>query len=156
MLLARRKVSVVHCPRSHSYFRHAPFPYETLVKAGVNICLGTDSLASVYKRRHQVVELSLFEEMRAFASSEPSVDPRKILEMVSRNPACALGSKGKIGELSKSAYADIIGVPFTGKPSEIHEAILHHEGPVSMSMIKGQWAIVPATTANVASLELCA
>jgi aminodeoxyfutalosine deaminase len=164
-LLARRQVSVVHCPRSHSYFRHDPFPYETLLKAGVNICLGTDSLASVYQRRHQSLELNLFEEMRTFASNEPSVSPRRILEMVSRNPARGLGSKGKLGELSKSAYADIIGVPFTGKSSEIHEAILHHDRHVAMSMIKGQWAIEPVTTANVtlserrdaaASVELCA
>ena len=25
-LLAKRKVSVVHCPRSHAYFKHQPFP----------------------------------------------------------------------------------------------------------------------------------
>src|SRR5262249_39392307 len=47
-LLRDRGVSIVHCPRSHSYFRHDPFPLRSLMRAGVNVCLGTDSLASVY------------------------------------------------------------------------------------------------------------
>ena len=48
-LLAKRKASVVHCPRSHLYFGHQPFPLEKLASAKVNICLGTDSLATVTK-----------------------------------------------------------------------------------------------------------
>ena len=50
-LLAKRKVNIVHCPRSHSYFRHNKFPLAELAKAGINICLGTDSLASVFMHR---------------------------------------------------------------------------------------------------------
>ena len=38
-LLGRRRVNVIHCPRSHDYFRHPPFPRERLAKAGVNLCL---------------------------------------------------------------------------------------------------------------------
>ena len=44
--LARSGASVVHCPRSHAFFRHAPFPFAELHGAGVNLCLGTDSLAT--------------------------------------------------------------------------------------------------------------
>jgi cytosine/adenosine deaminase-related metal-dependent hydrolase len=40
-LLASRKVNVVHCPRSHSYFGHESFPLRRLLRAGVNVCLGT-------------------------------------------------------------------------------------------------------------------
>src|SRR5205807_784241 len=40
-LLAKLKVNVVHCPRSHSYFRHHQFPLRRLIRAGVNTCLGT-------------------------------------------------------------------------------------------------------------------
>ena len=29
-LLAKRRVSVVHCPRSHEYFQHKTFPAESL------------------------------------------------------------------------------------------------------------------------------
>ena len=49
--LAQSQSSVVHCPRSHAYFRHQPFLYNELAAAGVNVCLGTDSLASVAPTR---------------------------------------------------------------------------------------------------------
>src|ERR1035438_10868065 len=89
----------------HFYFHHDPFPLRRLVKAGVNVCLGTDSLASVYKTRHQSVELSLFEEMRALAKNEPSLSARKIVQMTTLNGARALGMSGQIGELSKIGRA---------------------------------------------------
>jgi len=165
-LLARRKVSVVHCPRSHSYFRHAAaFRYQEFTRAGINICLGTDSLASVYQRRYESAELNLFEEMRAFTASEPSVHPKRIVEMVTLNPARALGLRGKVGELSNNSYADIIGLPFKGKLSEIHEAVVHYHGPVVLNAIRGQWAIEPAAARSAtvserpgaaAALQLCA
>src|SRR5262249_10631713 len=52
-LLGQKRASVVHCPRSHAYFGHDPFPLRKLSRAGVNICLGTDSLASVRQARRQ-------------------------------------------------------------------------------------------------------
>ncbi len=46
-LLARSGASVVHCPGSHAYFHHRAFPFEELDRGGINICLGTDSLATM-------------------------------------------------------------------------------------------------------------
>jgi cytosine/adenosine deaminase-related metal-dependent hydrolase len=143
-LLARCKVNVVHCPRSHAYFGHAPFPLKRLVRAGVNLCLGTDSLASVYKGRREIVELNLFEEMRAFAAAHLDVPARRILEMVTTNAARALGLGGRVGELSKGACADLIALPFTGKLADVHETVLNHRGGASASMISGRWAIPPS------------
>src|SRR5260221_6943943 len=45
-LVAKSGASVVHCPKCHTYFGHAPFPLKALREYGVNICFGTDSLAS--------------------------------------------------------------------------------------------------------------
>jgi cytosine/adenosine deaminase-related metal-dependent hydrolase len=138
-LLARRKVHVVHCPRCHSYFNHDPFPLRRLVRAGVNVCLGTDSLASVYKPRRQSVELNLFEEMRALSRNEPSLSARKIVGMVTLSGARALG----IGELAEGAFADLLVLPFAGKLADIYDAVLDHPGDVAASMIDGQWALAP-------------
>jgi len=143
-LLGRRKAHVAHCPRSHSYFRHEPFPFRRLANAGVNLCLGTDSLASVYKTRGQTVELSLFDEMRALAEREPSISARKMVRMVTLNGARALGLQGQIGELSAGSFADLIVLPFAGGSAEVYEAILGHRDAVAASMIDGQWAIAPA------------
>jgi cytosine/adenosine deaminase-related metal-dependent hydrolase len=138
-LLAKHKVNVVHCPRSHHYFRHGHFPLRQFLKAGVNVCLGTDSLASVYKTRRETVELNMFEEMRTLANRETSLSPKTILQMTTVNGAHALGMAGQVGELSPGAFADIITMPFSGKLSAIHNAVLAHKGEVDGGMIDGEW-----------------
>lgn len=142
-LLADRKASVVHCPRSHFYFRHQKFPFGTLARAKVNICLGTDSLATVYKTPKQAVELSMFDEMRAFASAHTEVSPEKILRMATMNGARALGLAGQAGELSEKALADIIAIPFKGKIKNAYEITINHRGDVTASLIDGEWAVAP-------------
>ena len=112
-------MSVVHCPRSHEYFKHLLFPRAELAAAGVNICLGTDSLASVLKDKGKLPELNLFEEMRTFAKKYSDVAPAAVLKMATMNGAQALGKAGQVGELTENALADMIVVPYRedwGKP----------------------------------------
>ena len=142
-LLARSKSSVVHCPRSHSFFGHPKFPFKELTNVGVNICLGTDSLASIEVKRKQPSELNMFSEMRAFARKNRDVSPGKILQMATLNGARALGLGGRAGEISKGAFADLIALPCREKLADIYEAILHHRGEVAASLIAGRWAIAP-------------
>jgi aminodeoxyfutalosine deaminase len=142
-LLARKRVSVVHCPSSHDYFRHQAFPRRTLAKAGVNICLGSDSLATVRKRSKKPPELNMFDEMRTFAAANPGVSAGQILQMATVHGARALGMRGEIGELVRHAFADVIALPFTGTPAESYDAMLDHAGAVAASMIGGQWAVPP-------------
>jgi cytosine/adenosine deaminase-related metal-dependent hydrolase len=141
-LLRKRKVSVAHCPRSHAYFRHERFPFSKLKRAGINVCLGTDSLATVYKARREKVELDLFEEMRSFATAHPRVPARTILQLATVNSARALGLAGRIGEISEGALADLVSIPLA-RGSDIYRSVLHHRGGVNASMIDGQWAIAP-------------
>ena len=142
-LLGKHGTHVIHCPRSHAFFRHQAFPFEALTSAGVNISLATDSLASVVQPRRHKVELNLFEEMRAFARQFSSVSPETILQMVTLNPARALGCAGKLGELRPGAFADLIALPVARRSENVLESILHHDGHVAASMINGSWAITP-------------
>jgi cytosine/adenosine deaminase-related metal-dependent hydrolase len=176
-LLGKRGVHVVHCPRSHAFFRHQAFPFEALNTAGVNISLATDSLASVIHPRRKtivrrpaslpgtagesapprpksvtpeghaaapaIIELNLFEEMRAFARLFPSVSPEAILKMVTLNPARALGFAGKLGEIRPGALADLIALPLARPSENVCDSVLNHTGHVSASMINGSWAITP-------------
>jgi cytosine/adenosine deaminase-related metal-dependent hydrolase len=142
-LLAKNKTSVVHCPRSHDYFSHPKFERTRLANAGVNLCLGTDSLATMRKTGRQKPELNLFAEMRALAAADKNISPEEILQMATVNGARALGLAGKIGELSESAFADLIAIPFNGKIADIYDAVLHYASTVAASMIDGQWAIAP-------------
>jgi cytosine/adenosine deaminase-related metal-dependent hydrolase len=139
-LLAPRGASVVHCPRSHAYFQHHPFPLDKLLNAKINVCLGTDSLATVAKNDKQNLELNLFQEMQTFARTHPSVSPAIILKMATINGARALGLRGKVGEISGNAFADLIAIPFNGDISKAEETVLNFSGPVRASMIAGRWA----------------
>ncbi len=142
-LLASHQVHAVHCPRSHDYFRHPPFPRRQLAAAGVNLCLGTDSLATVRKTGKEKIELNLLAEMRRLAAADSTASPVEILRMATVHGALAVGMAGQIGELSENALADLIAIPFAGKNADIHEAVVHHASTVSASMIDGQWAIAP-------------
>ena len=142
-LLAKNRTHVVHCPRSHDYFKHPPFERERLANAGINLCLGTDSLATVRRTGKSKPELDLFAEMRALAEQDKKISPEQILRMVTVNGARALGLGGKVGELSAGAIADVIAIPFAGKFSRVHETIVEHAGNVTASLIEGRWALPP-------------
>lgn len=142
-VLGQHNVHVVHCPQSHDYFQHLRFPRAELESAGVNLCLGTDSLATTRVQAGRTVELNLFDEMRHFASKSPEIEPEKILRMATVNAAKAIGWPGMIGEISEGALADLISIP-ADSGTEIFEQIIHHRGPVAASMIAGRWAMAPA------------
>ncbi len=142
-LLGAHRVNVIHCPRSHDYFRHPPFPRKLLANAGANLCLGTDSLATVRKTGKQKLMLDLFEEMRTLSDKDPDLRPDEILRMATLNGALALGQAGKIGELAPHAQSDLIAIPFAGKLARVYDAVLDHTGPVNVSMIDGRWNIPP-------------
>jgi cytosine/adenosine deaminase-related metal-dependent hydrolase len=142
-LLAKNKTHVVHCPRSHDYFKHISFERERLARAGVNICLGTDSLATTRKTGKNKPELNLFAEMRMLADKDPAVSPVEILRMATINGARALGLTGRAGQLTPNASADLIALPFSGKFARAHEAILEHPGPIAAGMIEGRWTVAP-------------
>ena len=141
-LLAKNKTHVVHCPRSHDYFKHPPFPRQRLAAAGVNLCLGTDSLATTRKTGRQLPELNLFAEMQMLAEKDKSLSPVEILKMATINGARALGLAGKIGQLSKNSFADLIAIP-SENIADAAETVIAHTGPVRASMIDGRWIMPP-------------
>jgi len=123
------KFHVVHCPRSHNYFGHSPFAFDRLRSFGLNICLGTDSLASNEN-------LSLFAEMRAFQKNFPRVLPEEIFRMVTLNPARALRQENALGQIRTGFGADLIAVPCSGS-TDIFEQIIACDAPVSWLMVNG-------------------
>lgn len=139
-LLARASVHVVHCPRSHAYFGHPRFKWCELTAAGVNVCLGTDSLASVRGLSPAApARLDLFEEMRMFARTYPGVAPEVIVRMVTLAPARALRCEGVLGCLQRNAAADIIALRDDMYAPDPYEVIVQHAGPVDAVMIGGRW-----------------
>ena len=143
-LLARSGASVAHCPGSHAYFHHRDFPFEELDRAGINICLGTDSLATMPHSQGEPLALNLFSEMRRMANTFPALTPQRILEMVTAKPARALGRNEELGRIASGALADLIVLP-RESGNEPYASIISHRGDVRASMVRGQWVIPPAT-----------
>jgi cytosine/adenosine deaminase-related metal-dependent hydrolase len=128
---SRGKPQIVHCPRSHKYFGHSRFPFEKMRELGLNICLGTDSLASNS-------DLSLFAEMRALQESESAISPEEILEMVTVNSARALRFADKVGQIRPGLLADLIAIPFNQTRKHVFTEIVAFEESVSWMMIEGK------------------
>jgi cytosine/adenosine deaminase-related metal-dependent hydrolase len=142
--LAASGTTVVHCPRSHDYFGHAPFPLEALRAAGVLVCLGTDSMISVRRKGRARLVLDLFEELREFSGRHPSESPQSVLSRVTTLAARAIGRAGELGEIRTGAEADLVAVPCRGPVADPWETVLAHAGPVSASMVGGVWALSPS------------
>ena len=108
--LAESGASVVFCPRSHHYFYHTDHPVMRLVEKGTNVAIGTDSLASNWS-------LSLLDELKFLARTQPCIRPETLFDMVTYNGAKALGLE-QVGRLEKDWQADIIAVqiPNDGRP----------------------------------------
>ena len=121
--------SIVHCPGSHRYFRHAPFRLAKLLELRMNICLGTDSLASTHS-------LSMFDEMRILADREQWLHPADIVAMATLNGARALNLNA--GKIEPGALADLIAIPHDATMRDIHAAVIANRQPVAWMMIDGQ------------------
>ena len=122
---------VVHCPGSHAYFEHPPFPFSRLAGIGVNVCLGTDSLASCHS-------LSLLGEVQRFQTQNPELSPEELIGMITLAPAKALRQEGRLGCIRAGAFADLIAIPHVGRESEAAAAVVAHEKTVDWMMVNGK------------------
>lgn len=97
----RDRMSLVYCPRTHDYFRHAPYhDIELLVRRGVQVCVGTDSRASN-------PDLSLFAELQFMARRFPSLSGETILGLGTSAAAIALGRERDSGRIAVGTPADL-------------------------------------------------
>lgn len=109
-LIHRRRINVVHCPESNLKLASGIAPVTKLLKAGINVAIGTDGAASNN-------DLDLFGEMRtaAFAAKMSDADPthltaEEVIKMATLNGAKALGLGDKIGSLEVGKFADVIAL----------------------------------------------
>jgi cytosine/adenosine deaminase-related metal-dependent hydrolase len=94
---------VVYCPGSHAFFRHRRHPVERLLEAGINVALGTDSLASNNS-------LSMMKEMSRLREKHPAIPAEMVLYMATEAGAKALGIADRYGRLAEGMSASLVGV----------------------------------------------
>jgi 5-methylthioadenosine/S-adenosylhomocysteine deaminase len=109
-LCAERGVSVVHCPQSNMKLASGFCPADALLKAGVNLAIGTDGCASNN-------DLDMFDELRMAALLAKGValdatafPAHSALHAATLAGARAMGLEDRIGSLEVGKQADIIAV----------------------------------------------
>lgn len=103
-VLRDRGVSVCTCPRSNSRIDTGGVaPVTAMVRAGLTVCLGTDSLASND-------DLNLWNEMADLRVKHPGLAPDQVLRMATLNGARALGLDDRLGSVEAGKEAALVRV----------------------------------------------
>ncbi len=127
--LAQAGHSVVYCPRSHDFFGHQRHPLMEMLGAGVNVCLGTDSLASNDS-------LSMLAEMKLVYEQFPGLSPERIIDMATRGGALGLGLQNEIGVLKAGYKADLVALRVAG--DEVLREVVGGECECALTMVDGE------------------
>lgn len=103
-------VQMIHCPESNMKLASGIAPIIPCKQLGINVALGTDSVASNN-------DLDMFGEMRSAAllAKVSTLDPTSLnaaeaFEMATLNGAKVLGAEQKIGTLTQGKAADFIAI----------------------------------------------
>ena len=143
-LLGRRKATAVWCPVSDAKFALGVAPVQEMVKAGMNVALGTDSAAGSGN-------LDLFREMKAAALSVKqatgnpgALPPQAVLMMATVCGARAQGREAQCGMLKVGMDADLILVDFTAPHlmpcHNVYASLVYSAGgsDVALTMVRGK------------------
>ena len=101
-ILADTNTSVAYCPIASEYFGHTDHRYRAMLAAGVNVCLGTDSIVCVDPEDPQ--PLGLLGAMRRLYQRDQT-DPQQLLAMATVNGAKALRLEPHVATLRPGAPA---------------------------------------------------
>lgn len=143
-LLGRRKATAVWCPVSDAKFALGVAPVQEMVKAGMNVALGTDSAAGNGN-------LDLFREMKAAALSVKqatgnpgALPPQAVLMMATVCGARAQGREAQCGMLKVGMDADLILADFTAPHlmpcHNVYASLVYSAGgsDVALTMVRGK------------------
>ena len=143
-LLAKRKVTAVHCPVSNCKLASGCADVTGMIQAGMNVALGTDSAASNNN-------LDLFEEIKAASlmAKGKSLDPKAMPAQAPLMMATVCGAKAQrrekeCGMIKLGMDADLILLDFTSPHlmpchnvlSQLVYAASGHD--VVMTMVRGK------------------
>ncbi|HJW86781.1 MAG TPA: amidohydrolase family protein [Candidatus Brocadiaceae bacterium] len=113
-LIQSSGASVAFCPGSHCFFGHTNHPVRRFLDAGINVGIGTDSLASNDS-------LSVLDELK-YLSTNLALSPQTLISMATVNGAKAIGLESRVGQLREGFESDICGVGLPEQPAEASTA----------------------------------
>lgn len=111
------------CPRSNAALHQRLPGLDRMIRAGIRLCLGTDSLASVST-------LSMFDEMAFVSKSFPMAAPERIFQMATLGGAEALGLDNRMGTLAPGKQARLAYLYIQpSKSSRVVETLVNNSEP---------------------------
>lgn len=130
--LASRGVVLVHCPGSHAWFERERWDWRGYARAGVEIALGTDSLASNE-------DLDLRRELRLAAAAQRGLSPEQLWRAATVAGAVAAGASDELGRLERGFRADVLVLPTSARSarSALEELCLGSQ-PVAEVWVEGR------------------
>ena len=139
-LLAERNVSVIHCPESNLKLASGFCPVHALMKAGVNVALGTDGAASNN-------DLDMLGELRTaallakgVAEDATALPAHQALKMATLNGAHAVGLEQQIGSLLPGKAADLIAINLGEIESQpLYDVASHLVYATSRNQVEEVW-----------------
>ncbi|ACS91029.1 amidohydrolase family protein [Thermococcus sibiricus] len=109
-ILAKRDVTIVHNPASNMKLGSGVMSLEKLLKAGVNVALGTDGAAS-NNNLDMIEEMKLAALLHKVHTLNPTLaDAKTVFKMATQNGAKAL--RLNAGVIKEGALADVIVIDF--------------------------------------------
>ncbi|HYE73311.1 MAG TPA: amidohydrolase family protein, partial [Blastocatellia bacterium] len=135
---------IAHCPKSNAKFAHGIAPLQKFKQAGINVGLGSDSVAS--NNTCDLIEEARFASLlhRSIARSAEIFTPEEMLRMMTIDGARALRMESMIGSLEANKQADLVVIDLS------HTHTTPHYDPmatiiwscsardVKLTMVKGQ------------------
>ncbi len=139
-LLAQANANVAHCPHSNLKLGSGIAPVAQMLKAGINLGIGTDGSASNNR-------LDLWQEGRSGAllakgfSADPAVfDAFSLLESMTLRSARAIGLADSIGTLEIGKSADLITIALGSRDLHpLYDPIAHLAYSVGRENVKEVW-----------------
>lgn len=124
--LARRGTTLVTCPRSNGHTGAGAPPIAAFYRAGVNVAIGTDSLAST-------PDLNVFAELATMRALAPDVPASTLLGSATIAGARALGAEARYGTIEPGKLARLIAVAVPADADDVQEYLV---GGIDPSQIR--------------------
>ena len=139
---AARKTGVVHCPESNQMLASGVAPVVEMIKAGMEVGLGTDGPAGSNNNLDMLEEAASAARLQKVTRNDPkAISAREVLRLATIGGAQVLGLADKIGTLERGKRADI--------------AIIDLQQPKTQPVYSVESAIVYAASGNSVVTTIC-
>jgi cytosine/adenosine deaminase-related metal-dependent hydrolase len=128
--LAARGTTLVTCPRSNGHTGAGAPPLEAFYESGVEVAVGTDSLASA-------PDLNMFAELATMRALSPSIPAARLLESATRVGARALGFEADYGTVDTGKKAPILAVEVPEALDDVEEYLVSGIEPGQVRWVHG-------------------